>query len=83
MCDSLCKQFSMHFELTPLVLSSMFFFEPKIAFSVYGSEELPTYCSMDNAGADGAILKISLAVTEAKSREVCTVLVDKWLFLKN
>ena len=41
---------------------------------------------MDNAGPDGAI--ISLAVeccnfTEAKSREMCTVLVDKRLFLKN
>ena len=32
-------RFSMDFELTPLVLSSIFFFEPKIAFSVYGSEE--------------------------------------------
>ena len=31
--------FSMDFELTPLVMSSIFFFEPKIAFSVYGSEE--------------------------------------------
>ena len=31
--------FSMDFELTPLVLSSMFFFEPKIAFGIYGSEQ--------------------------------------------
>ena len=34
-------------------------------------------------GLTEPFLKISLAVTEAKSREVCTVLVDKWLFLKN
>ena len=33
----------MYFELTPLALSSIFFFiEPKIAFSVYGSEK-PSY----------------------------------------
>ena len=42
---------------------------------------------MDNAGPDGAILKISLAVncnfTAAKSHEGCTVLLDKGLFLKN
>ena len=41
---------------------------------------------MDNAGPDGAIFKISLAVvnfTEAKSCEVCTILLDKGLVLKN
>ena len=32
-------RFSMDSELTPLVMSSIFFFEPKIAFSIYGSEE--------------------------------------------
>ena len=32
-------RFSMDFELTPLVLSSIFSLEPKIAFNVYGSEE--------------------------------------------
>ena len=47
----------MDFELTPLVLSSTFFFWTKIVFSVHGSEEtsLPTYCTMDNAGPDGDI----------------------------
>ena len=37
---------------------------------------------MDNAKPDGAILKIS-NFTAAKSHEVCTVLLDKGLFLKN
>ena len=40
------------------------------------------YCTMDNAGPDRAILKIS-NFTAAKSHEVCTVLLDKRLFLKN
>ena len=41
---------------------------------------------MDNAGPDGAISKKSLAVVilqRVKSHEVCTVLLDKGLFLKN
>ena len=40
---------------------------------------------MDNAGPDGAILKISLAVVilQRWSREVCTVLLERGLFLKN
>ena len=56
----------------PLVLPSIFFFEPKIAFSIYGSEEtqLPMYCMMDNAGPDGAIFKISLAVVILHRRKV-------------
>ena len=54
----------MDFEQTPLVLSSTFYFGPKIAFSIYGSEEtcLTTYCTMDNAAPDGDIFWISFAV---------------------
>ena len=47
----------------PLMMLSVFF-EPKVAFNIYGSEEtwLPTYCMMDNIGPDGAIFRISFAV---------------------
>ena len=38
---------------------------------------------MDNAGPDGDIFVGCCNFTEAKSREVCTVLLDKGLFLKN
>ena len=41
---------------------------------------------MENAGPDGAILKNIVGCcnfTEAKSREVCMVLLDRGLFLKN
>ena len=42
--------------------------------------------SMDNAEPDGAIFYYIVGCckfTEAKSRELCTVLQDKGLFLKN
>ena len=42
------------------------------------------YCTMDNAGPDEAILNIvgCCDFIEAKRREVCTVVLDKGLFLK-
>ena len=44
----------------------------------------PMYCTMDNAGRNGAIFFNIVGCsnfTEVKSCEVCTVLLDKWLFL--
>jgi len=38
---------------------------------------------MDNAGPDGANIVGCCNFTEAKSREVCTILLDKGLFFKN
>ena len=60
-------------------------FEPKIAFTIYGSEDaqLPMYCTMDNAGPDGAIIIGCCNFTEAKICEACTVLLGNGLFLKN
>ena len=49
---------------------------------------LPTYCTMDNAGPDGAIFRIIFigccSFTEANNCEVCSYSVlDNGLFLKN
>ena len=38
---------------------------------------------MDNVGPDGAIFLYRCNFTKAKSYEVCTVLLDKGLFLKD
>ena len=54
--------------------------EPKIVFSVYGSEEtqLPMYCMIDNAGPDVAIFKISLAALILQRRKVVRCVQFYW-----
>ena len=73
--------FFMDFELTPLVLSSTFFFGPKIVFGVHESEEtsLPTYCTMDNAGPDGDIFWISFAVVILRRQKVVRRVQFYWI----
>jgi len=75
-----CCGVRFHFELTPLVLSSIFF-APKIVFSVYGSEEtsLPMYCMIDNAGPDRAIFWISLAVVILQRQKVVRCVQFYWI----
>ena len=71
----------MDFEQTPLVLSSTFYFGPKIAFSIYGSEEtcLTTYCTMDNAAPDGDIFWISFAVVILRRWKVVRWVLFYWI----
>ena len=81
----------MDFELTWLVLLSIFFvFEPKIASSIYGFEETYSYqlavqWTMQGLTEQSFLFNIigCCNFTEAKSCEVCTVLLDKGPFLKN
>ena len=76
-------------QLWSLVLSSIFFFEPKIAFSIYVWiwRDLVTNVLYDGQCRAWRSHFLNIAgccnFTEMKSREVCTVLLDMGLFLYN
>ena len=72
-------QFSVGFELIRLVLSKfvVVFLNQKYRSVDTWETLLLTYCTMDNAGS------MVVVIYRGKSREVCTVLLDKGLFLKN
>ena len=79
-------RFSMDFELTPLMLSSMFFWTKNSVQCLWFWRVVTNVLFDEQGRAWQSHFKNIVGCcnfTEVKSREVCTVLVDKQLFLKN